>query len=163
MISIVVAMTENNVIGLDGGMPWHMSNDLRRFKKITMGHHILMGRRTYESIGRPLPGRTSVVISRTAEYGDPQVKVARSLDEAFEIASADDETFVTGGAEIFRLAIPHADRLYLTRIHCSLEGDTFFPTIAWDDWRLKESESYTADERNQYDFSFETYERIRNA
>lgn len=159
MISIIVAMTENNVIGRDGDMPWRLSSDLRRFKKITMGHHILMGRKTYDSIGRPLPGRTSVVISRSANYDDPNIRVARSLEKALEIAAGDDEIFVTGGAQIFELALPMTDRVYLTRIHCTLEGDTHFPGIAWDEWNLVEEEKHKADEKNNHDYSFLTYDR----
>lgn len=190
-------MTENRVIGLDGGMPWRMSADLRRFKRITMGHHILMGRKTFESIGRPLPGRTSVVITRSAIYdgsgrpvgdsvtncaldstatppGDavqsressvdrPSVLVARSLDEAIELAAEDPEIFITGGAQIFALGLSLAKRIYLTRLHCTTEGDTFFPSVDWDEWKLEKREQFTADEKNEYDSSFEVYERVIHA
>ena len=163
MISLIVAMTENDVIGRGGDMPWRMSDDLRRFKKITMGHHILMGRKTYESIGRPLPGRTSVVISRTANYDEENVLVARSLEEAFSLAEDDSEIFVTGGAQVFALALPQVQRIYLTRIHCTLEGDTFFPKVDLRQWNTVSSESHTADERNDFDYSFEIYERTPHA
>lgn len=159
MISIIVAMTENNVIGRDGDMPWRLSSDLRRFKKITMDHHILMGRKTYDSIGRPLPGRTSVVISRTATYDDPNIRVARSFEEAIDIAKEDDEIFVTGGAQIFELALPKTDRIYLTRIHCTLEGDTHFPDVDWGRWKLIEEQRQHADDKNNHDYSFLTYDR----
>ena len=163
MISLIVAMTENDVIGREGDMPWRMSDDLRRFKKITMGHHILMGRKTYESIGRPLPGRTSVVISRTATYDEDNVLVARSLEEAFSLAEGDSEIFVTGGAQIFALALPQVQKIYLTRIHCTLEGDTIFPDVDWKQWSIVSSERHSADERNDFDYSFEIYERTPNA
>ena len=106
MLSLIVAMSENDVIGRDGDMPWRISDDLRRFKKITMGHPILMGRKTYDSIGRPLPGRTSIVISRSAIYDDAQVRVARSLEQALDVATEVEEIFITGGAQIFALALP---------------------------------------------------------
>ena len=158
-ISLIVAMTENRVIGRDGDMPWRLSSDLKRFKRITMGHHILMGRKTYDSIGRPLPGRTTVVISRAATYDDPQIRVARSLDEAIQISGADEEIFITGGAQIYELALPQVDRIYLTRIHCELEGDTFFPEVDLEKWELIEQEKHTADEKNNFDYSFLTYQR----
>lgn len=163
MISVIVAMSENDVIGREGGMPWRMSDDLRRFKKITMGHHILMGRKTYDSIGRPLPGRTTVVISRTATYDNPNIRVVRSLPQALDIAAQDDEVFVTGGAQIFTLALPLAERIYLTRIHCEIAGDTFFPAVDMNQWKLVEEERHAADERNQYDYSFQTFNRVSDA
>jgi len=152
-------MTENRVIGRDGDLPWRMSKDLRRFRRLTMGHHIVMGRKTYESIGHPLPGRTSVVISRSAHCYDPDVRVARSLEDAFAVASEDSEVFITGGATIFKLALPKIDRIYLTRIHIELEGGTFFPEVDWVQWRLFEKEHHKADEKNDYDYSFLTYQR----
>ena len=159
MISLIVAMTENRVIGRDGDMPWRLSNDLKRFKRITMGHHILMGRKTYDSIGRPLPGRTTVVISRTATYDDPNIRVARSLEEAIKISGDDEEIFITGGAQIYQLALSQVDRIYLTRIRCELEGDTFFPEVDFEKWELVEQENHLADEKNNFDYSFLTYQR----
>ena len=160
MISLIVAMTENRVIGLDGDMPWRMSDDLRRFKRLTMGHHILMGRKTFESIGRPLPGRVSVVISRSAHFDHADIRVARSLEEALKIADQDDESFITGGAQIFELALPLVQRIYLTRIHVTLEGATFFPELDWNEWNLTEQEHHTADDRNQYDYTFERWDHV---
>lgn len=160
MISLIVAMTENNVIGRGGDMPWRLSNDLRRFKKITMGHYMLMGRKTFDSIGRALPGRTTVVISRSVTYDDPNIRVARSLEQAIALAKEDDEIFVTGGAQIYAMALPLANRLYLTRIHTELDGDTFFPTIEWKEWKLTDEQRNSADAKNDYDHSFLTYERI---
>lgn len=159
MLSLIVAMTENNVIGRDGDMPWRLSADLRRFKSITMGHHMLMGRKTFDSIGRALPGRTTVVISRSATYDDPNVLVARSLDEAIELATDDEKVFVVGGAQIYSLALPKVDRIYLTRIHVELEGDTFFPKLNWGEWNLIDELRGEADEKNNYDYSFLTYNR----
>jgi len=159
VISLIVAMTENRVIGRDGDMPWRLSSDLKRFKRITMGHHIVMGRKTYDSIGRLLPGRTTVVISRNATYDDPNIRVARSLEEAIKIAGNDKEIFITGGAQIYELALPQVERIYLTRIHCELDGDTFFPKVDWEKWNLIEQESHTADEKNTFNYSFLTYQR----
>ncbi len=159
MRSIIVAMTENWVIGRDGDMPWRLSADLKRFKAITMGHHMLMGRKTFDSIGRVLPGRTTVVISRSATYEDSRIQVARSLDQAYEIAAGDEEVFVVGGAQIYELALPTCDRVYLTQIHSELEGDTTFPVVDWGQWDLVSEEKHKADDRNDHDFSFLTYDR----
>jgi dihydrofolate reductase len=160
--SILAAVAENGVIGRGGKLPWHLSDDLRHFKELTMGHTIVMGRRTWESIGRPLPGRQMVVVSRQPDYEAAGCQVVSSLDDALEIAGQidDDETFAIGGAEIYRLALPRADRLYLTRVHAKVEGDTRFPELDASQWRLLESQRHEADEKNDYPFSFEVYRRI---
>src|SRR3954452_22634299 len=127
-VSLIAAVAENGVIGRDGGLPWHLSDDLRRFKRLTMGHTMVMGRRTWESIGRPLPGRRTVVVTRQSAYtvDADDVQVAHSLAAAVECAasSGDDEAFIIGGAELYRDAIAAADRLYITRVHASVDGDT---------------------------------------
>ena len=161
-LSIIAALGNNNVIGRDNQLPWHMPADLKRFKQLTSGHHLLMGRRTFESVGKPLPGRVTVVITRSHDYAPSGVAVARSLDEAISKAEAtgDPEIFIGGGTEIFNQAIHRADRMYLTRVHAEPEGDTFFPEF--DDvseWHLVDAEHYEADERNPYPYSFLTYER----
>jgi dihydrofolate reductase len=162
-ISILAAVAENGVIGRNGKLPWHLSADLRRFKKLTMGHTIIMGRRTWESIYRPLPGRWMIVISRQADYrtGFNNVSTAESLDEALANATAagESEAFVIGGAELYRAALPRADRLYVTRVHADVPGDTQFPLSELDDWRRIESEHHAADAANDFPFSFEVYER----
>ena len=166
-LSVIVAMAENGIIGRNGEMPWHLAADLRRFKRLTMGHAILMGRKTWESIGRPLPGRTSIVISRQADFqtGDAKTLVAANLDQALQIASrADceqDQLFIIGGGTIYELALPRADRLYLTRIHADVEGDVSFPAIAWPQWQIKEQSRHTADSLNDYPYTFEMYERVK--
>ena len=166
-LSIIVAVANNNVIGRDNQLPWHMPADLKRFKQLTSGHHLIMGRRTFESVGKPLPNRINVVVTRRHEYQPPDgVAVARSLDEAISKAEAagDPEIFIGGGTEIFNQVLHRADRLYLTRIHGEPEGDTYFPEF--DDvseWQLVDSEHYEADERNPYPYSFLTYERNRDA
>ena len=160
-ISIIAAIAENDVIGRGGQLPWHLAGDLRRFKRLTMGHTIVMGRKTWESIGRPLAGRRIVVISRQPGYQADGVEVIAGLDEALQSAAAagDDEVFIIGGAEIYRLAMPRADRLYLTRVHANVEGDARFPEFEPGQWRLEESERHAADDRNDYSFTFELYER----
>ena len=161
-VSIIAALGNNNVIGRDNQLPWHMPADLKRFKQLTTGHHLLMGRRTYESVGKPLPGRINVVISRSPDYAPEGVAVARSLDEAVGKAEAagDPEIFIGGGSAIFEQAIHRADRMYLTRVHAEPEGDTYFPEFDdVNEWELVDAEHYEADERNPYPYSFLTYER----
>ena len=159
-LSLIVAMAENGVIGRDGGLPWHLSNDLRRFKRLTMGHHIIMGRATYESIGRPLPGRTSIVLSRNLALHYPEVRVVGSLAAACDLARSDDEAFVIGGAQIYQLALPHVARVYLTRVHAEIDGDTFFPALQSDQWRTIEESQHNADAKNDFDSTFSVLERV---
>lgn len=163
LLSLIVAVSENGVIGRGGGLPWRLSADLKRFKQITMGHSIIMGRRTWESIGRPLPGRRTIVVSRQAGYQpNPDVQVAQSLDAAIELAASmgEIEAFVIGGGELYREALAHADRLYLTRIAAQVEGDTTFPDVDWDGWRLTASEDCAADDKNEHACKFQVYERV---
>jgi len=160
-LSILVAVSENGVIGRKGELPWHLSADLRRFKRLTMGHTIVMGRKTWESIGRPLPGRRMVVVSRQADYLASGASVVTSLEEAYQSAqdAGEEEVFVIGGAEIYRLALPQADRLYLTRVLAQVEGDTFFPELDLASWKRLESESHLSDAKNDYAYRFEILER----
>lgn len=161
-VSIIVAAAENQVIGRGNELPWHLPADLRRFKRLTMGHHIVVGRRTWESIGRPLPGRTMLVISRSEAELPGEVQSAGSLDEALAIArgAGESETFVAGGAEIYRLALPLADRIHLTRVHREIDGDVFLPPIDFERWALIDSEAGALDEKNLLPHTFETYERL---
>ena len=167
-LSVMVAAAENGVIGRDNSLPWHLPEDLRYFKRVTMGKPVIMGRRTFESIGQPLPGRANIVISRNARFSPQGVKVVASLDEALAyaegLALVDglDEVVVIGGAEIYRLAIPRADRLYITVVHASVEGDTLLPPIRWADWRETGRERRTAGGGNPYDYSFVVYDRARD-
>lgn len=159
-VSIIVAVSDNNVIGRDNRIPWRQSTDLKRLKTLTMGHYFLMGRKTFESLDGPLPGRSIIVISRDAHYRADGALVAPSLERAIEMAQVDDEIFVGGGSQIFEQALHRADRMYLTRVHAEVEGDTFFPEF--DDvteWKLIDSEHRDADEKNQFPYSFLTYER----
>lgn len=158
-LSLIVAMSENGVIGNNGKLPWHLSSDLRRFKRLTMGHPILMGRKTFESIGRLLPGRTTIVMTRQADYELPGGFVAHDLGQAVQIAGQDEEIFVIGGGALFRPTLPIADRLYVTRVHAVIEGDVFFPTVDWNQWQLTEQQHFMADERNDFDSTFSVYAR----
>lgn len=165
-LSIIVAMAKNRVIGRGGQLPWRLSADLKRFKALTMGHHLIMGRKTYESIGRPLPGRTSIILTRqrTLELaqnaGTAGVLSAASLNDVLIQASGDDEVFFVGGAEIYAIALPRADRLYVTWVDAEMEGDTFFPEFDLQEWRLISEESHAADARNEYPFRFAVYDRF---
>lgn len=161
LLSIIVAASDNGVIGTGNKLPWRLSGDLQRVKAITMGHHLLMGRKTYESIGRPLPGRTTVIISRSKELQVPGCIVVGSLDKAIEAAQSDSEAFVFGGGEIFRAALPVTDRVYFTRVHCHVDGDTHFPELDPDHWTVIRQEQYPADEKNEFPCTFTVLERIR--
>lgn len=161
-VSLLVAVAESGVIGREGGLPWRLSSDLKRFKQLTMGHHLIMGRKTFESIGRVLPGRTSIVISRQSDLSLPAgCLLAHSLDEALRIAEAagDGEAFVIGGAEIFALSMPRADNLYLTTVHANVPGDTYFRTPDLCDWKILQDERVPADEKNEYEHSFRALAR----
>jgi dihydrofolate reductase len=161
-LSIIAALSTNGVIGRANEIPWRLSTDLKRLKALTMGHHMIMGRKTWESVGKPLPGRVMVVITRRDDYAPEGVVVVKSLEEAIRLveASGDEEPFIAGGAEIYELSMHRADRMYLTRVHAEIEGDTFFPEF--DDvteWHLVDAEHLEADEKNEYPYSFLTYER----
>ena len=161
-LSIIAALGANNVIGKDNHLPWHMPADLKRFKALTMGHHILMGRRTWDEVKKPLPGRTNVVITRNVDFRPEGVAIARSVDEAIgkAQASGDAEIFIIGGAEIFKQTLHRADRMYLTRVHAEPDGDTFFPEFDdVNEWQLVDAEHCEPDEKNPYPYSFLTYER----
>lgn len=162
-LSLIAAVSENGIIGRGGELPWHLPADLRRFKALTMGHHLLVGRKTWESIGRPLPGRTMVVISRRPGYAPAGVRVARSLEEAVALAAAagEEEAFVGGGEALYRAALPQADRLYLTRVGAEVPGDARFPAWREEEWELVAHEDHPADERHAFPFRFLTYDRVR--
>jgi dihydrofolate reductase len=158
-LSIIAAMAGNRVIGRNNRLPWKLPADLKRFKTLTMGHYLLVGRKTYESIGRPLPGRTMVVITRQENYASSGVCVAHSFEEALQMAAGNEEIFIAGGAQIYEQALPRADRLYLTRIHGAFQGDTYFPRFDESKWRLISRTDREADEENSYPCSFLLYER----
>ena len=158
-LSCIWAMSENRIIGRDGDLPWRLSADLQRFKALTMGHHIIMGRKTFESIGRVLPGRTSVVITRQADYAPSGVVVAHGLDEAIQAAAGEEEVFVIGGARIYFLALPRTERIYLTLVHADVGGDVFFSKPDEEEWTLVKEERHSADGKNAHDYSFRIYDR----
>lgn len=160
-LTIIVAAGENNSIGKDNKLIWHLSDDLKRFKKLTSGHHIIMGRKTFESFPSPLPNRTHVVISRQPTYSVPAgVILVNSLEQAIDISKDDPQPFIIGGGEIYKLAMPLADKIELTRVHHSFEGaDTFFPKIDSDMWAEVERKTHDKDEDHDYAFSFITYLR----
>lgn len=162
IISLIVAMDEEGGIGLSGGLPWYLPADLKHFKTITMGHHLIMGRLTYESIGRPLPGRTMIILTRNKEYKADGCIVTHSLEKALEIARSGDEeeVFIIGGGDVFSQAIAGADKIYLTRIHTKLSADVFFPKIHQSEWQEIASDKHAPDERNPYAYSFIELSRI---
>jgi len=159
-IAIVVAMAENRVIGCENRLPWHLPADLRHFKQLTLGKPVLMGRRTHESIGRPLPERTNIVVTRDRTYSAPGCIVAHSLESALESAAGCAEVMVIGGTELYRQLLPRADRIYLTLVHAGFEGDAFFPELEAGEWREVERTDYPADEKNCCPYSFLRLERL---
>lgn len=161
IVAILVAMSDNGVIGRDGTLPWHLPRDLQWFKRLTTGHAIIMGRTTYQSIGRPLPDRRNIVLSRNPEFRAAGVEVVPTLDAALESAQTDAEVFIIGGAAIYRLALPRAQRMYLTRVHARVDGDVLFPDWRADDWRLVWEESHEADSEHVFSFTFQQLDRIR--
>ena len=160
MISIIVAASTTNVIGVQGELPWRLSNDLKRFKKITMGKPIVMGRLTYESIGRPLPGRQNIIITRQTDFTGAGCDVVASPEAARAAAGDVEEIMIIGGGEIYALFLPLADRIYLTRVHTEISGDAFFPQPEDSEWRMSASEKHGADASHALDYSFETWDRI---
>jgi dihydrofolate reductase len=157
-LSLIVAMARNRVIGAQGQIPWHLPDKL--FKSLTMGHHMIMGRKTWESIGRILPGRTTVVVTRQPGYRVPGAIVAHTLEEAIAAAAQDPEIFVIGGAELFRMALPLADRLYLTTVDAEIPGDTYMPEIDTGGWREASSRVHQPDEKHPYGYRHAVYERV---
>lgn len=159
-ISLIVATSRNGVIGKDNRLPWHLPADLRRFKELTMGHTIVMGRKTYESIGRLLPGRRNVIVTRNRAFRLEGAIVVDSFDAALAAAADDDEVFIIGGEQIFRLALETADRLYLTIVQVEVEGDTFMPPIDPSRWQRVRTESHAGTDANSLAWRFEIHERI---
>lgn len=159
MISFLLAMDRNRVIGKDNDMPWHLPADLAYFKKTTMGHPIVMGRKTHEAIGKALPGRRNVIVTRNPAYKAEGCEVVHSVDEAVALFRNDEEVFVIGGAQLFEAFFSYADRLYITCIDDSFAGDTYFPKIVEDEWQKISDEKGGKDEKNPYPFAFLVYER----
>jgi dihydrofolate reductase len=158
-ISLIVAMAENRVIGRHNQLPWRIPEDLKHFKALTMGKPIIMGRKTYESIGRPLPGRDNIVITGDTSYRAEGCQVVHSLEEALRSAGGAEEAMIIGGATLYRQTLRDADRLYLTLVKAQPEGDTWFPKIEPQEWRETRRETHKADESNEYDFDFVVLDR----
>ncbi len=164
-LSMMVAKASNNVIGRDNKLPWYLPNDLKYFKQVTFGKPVIMGRKTWESLKGPLPGRTNIVITRQPDYLADGAKVVATLDDAVAMAEnvafieGQEEAVIMGGAEIYSLALPQADRLYLTEVHANVEGDTFFPEYDASEWQQIAREDFVAEGPNPYDYSFVVYER----
>ncbi|HED40652.1 MAG TPA: type 3 dihydrofolate reductase [Chromatiales bacterium] len=159
MISLIAAMGTNRVIGINNRLPWHLPADFKHFKKITMGKPILMGRKTYESIGRPLPGRTNIIITNNQSYSAEGCFVVNSIDEAIELTQDEDEVMVIGGASFYQQTLPIAQRIYLTVIHHDFVGDAYFIELDEAAWREVERTDCEADENNRYPYSFITLEK----
>jgi dihydrofolate reductase len=159
-LSIIAALSLNRVIGRDQALPWHLPADLRRFKRLTLGHPLIVGRRTFEAIGRPLPGRRMIVVSRQPGYAPDRVEVSASIDAAIRAAAGDAEVFIGGGAAIFAETLGRADRLYLTIVEATIEGDVFFPPYDESAWRTMEDVRFEPDERHRYPYRFVICDRI---
>jgi len=159
MISLIAAVAENRVIGDGNALPWRLPADLKHFRELTTGHPVIMGRRNFESMGRALPQRKNIVVTRQATYDAPGCMVVGSLDEAFSACREAPQIFIIGGSEIYTQTVDRADRLDLTWVHASVPGDTYFPEIDWTPWREASRIHHPPDERHRYAFSFVTYER----
>jgi dihydrofolate reductase len=164
VLSFIVAASENNAIGVRNELPWHLPDDFKYFKRITMGKPVIMGRKSYESLGKPLPGRLNVVLSQTGTITLPEgVLLFDSLAESIERVEEEevDEAFIIGGGQIFELAMPYVDRMYITRVHTIIDdADAFFPNVDHSHWKLVWEEKHTKDDKHKYDYTFQQYERI---
>ena len=157
MIILIAAVAENNALGKDNQLVWHLPNDFKRFKTLTSGHYILMGRKTFESFPRPLPNRTHIIITRQKNYSYEGCLVASSIEKALEMAPKDEDIYVIGGGEIYKQSIDIADKIEITKVHSTFEADTYFPEIDADKWELVFEEHHKKDEKHNFDFTFQTY------
>ena len=160
MITIIAAAGINNELGKDNDLVWHLPDDFKRFKKLTTGHHIIMGRKTFQSFPKPLPNRTHIVITRNKDYHPEGAITVYSMEEALKIVKNDDQPFIIGGGEIYKIGMEVADKIELTRVNSSFEADTFFPEIPSKNWRLISEEFHSKDEKHKFEFSYQTF--IRN-
>ncbi len=159
-LTLIAAMAKNRVIGKDNDLIWHFPEDLKHFKRLTSGHHVIMGRKTFESVGRPLPNRVNIVISRQEDYQAEGCKVAQSLEEAIAMVVDDDQPFIVGGAEIYKQSLSHANTIELTLIDAEYEGDTYFPEFDTSIWKLARGEKKEADDKHAHPYEFLTYKKI---
>ena len=161
MISVIAAVGNNNVLGKDNQITWHLPADLKYFKSVTQSHVVIMGRKTFKSMGKPLVNRINIVVTRQEDYAKDGIIVVGSVEEAMKKAAEydDDEVFIIGGGEIYRQSLPFTDRIYLTRIHAEYEGDTFFPEFSKDDWEVIKEEYHEPDQKNKHPYTFLVYQR----
>ncbi|MUP44411.1 dihydrofolate reductase [Gramella sp. BOM4] len=159
MLTMIAAAAENNALGKDNDLVWHLPDDFKRFKRLTSGHHIIMGRKTFESFPKLLPDRTHVIITRKDDYNPENTLVVNSLEEAIRVSKLDEQPFIIGGGEIYKMGMEHADRIELTRVHGEFEADTFFPEIDESKWELVKEQFHEKDEKHDYAFTYLTYER----
>ena len=157
MITIIAAAGENNELGKNNDLVWHLPDDFKRFKQLTTGHFIIMGRKTFESFPKPLPNRTHVVITRNTNYQNKDAIIVSSLEEAIEVCKDDSNPYIIGGGEIYKLSLPYAHKIELTRVHGTFEADTFFPEFSEKEWNLAKKEFHEKDEKHQYAFTYETW------
>lgn len=159
-ITLIVAAAENNAIGKDNKMLWHLPNDFKYFKKNTLEHSVVMGRKTYESIGKPLPERRNILMTRDLRYSNQDVDVANSVQEILNFCRDEREVFIIGGAEIYKQTLPLADKILLTRVHTTIDGDAYFPELLDHQWKLVSAEKQDKDEKHAFEYTFEVYEKI---
>ena len=159
MITMIAAAAENNALGKDNDLVWHLPDDFKRFKRLTSGHHIIMGRKTFESFPKLLPDRTHVIITRKEDYQPEGTIVVNSMEEALRVSKLDDQPFIIGGGEIYKMGMEKADRIELTRVHAEFDADTFFPEIDKNQWTLVKDQYHEKDEKHKYSFTYLTYER----
>ncbi|WDF60217.1 dihydrofolate reductase [Flavobacterium sp. KACC 22758] len=159
MIIMIAAVAENNTLGKNNELVWHLPNDFKRFKSLTTNHHIIMGRKTFESFPKPLPNRTHIIITRQTDYNPEGCIVVDSMEKAIAACPENEDSYIIGGGEIYNLGLPYADIIEITKVHHTFEGDTFFPKISKSEWQLVESEENFKDEKHLYDYTYETYIR----
>jgi dihydrofolate reductase len=159
MIIMIAAAAENNALGKNNELVWHLPNDFKRFKNLTSGHHIIMGRKTFESFPRPLPNRTHVIITRSKDYAPEGCIVVNSMEEAIAACPQEEDIFIIGGGEIYQLGLPFTDKIELTLVHHAFEADTFFPNIETEIWTLQQAEKHLKDDKHQFDYTYQTFVR----
>lgn len=163
IVSIIVAMDESRVIGKDNKLPWHLPRELQYVKRTTMGHPIILGRKNYESIGRPLPGRRNIIVTRNEHFQAEGCEIAHNIDEVFQMCKSEEEIFIFGGEEIYKLFLPYTNKLYITKIHHTFEGDTFFPEINEHEWIEQFAEEGITDDKNPYRYSYHIFEKMNDS
>ena len=159
MLTMIAAAAENNALGKDNDLVWHLPDDFKRFKRLTSGHHIIMGRKTFESFPKLLPDRTHVIITRKEDYQPEGAIVVHSMEEAIRVSKLDDQAFIIGGGEIYKMGLEHAEKIELTRVHGEFDADTYFPEIDKEKWKIVKDQFHDKDDKHEYSFTYLTYER----